>query len=370
MNILYYNPDNGSFMSQWQKFHFIDELERHGHNIKVFNPLSFRSFTEANNELISFVRSANSRFDLFMNSTGSDELYPESIGEIKKTGMKSLLISFDNLHAPFMHKSIAPEFDLVWLTSHETKNMFIKWGCNVIFMPYAANPYFFKPSFSEEIPAAGFIGMPYGSRLNKIKQLVKNEIKCQVYYSKPDDSHVSASGINDYRSILNSGFNLLRFDIGRKVLKGAIRNKLFTPDVKTELDGQYFEWKPSVSFEEMSSVYSNLAISLGITELRNTYVLKEPVHKLHLRTFEIPMSGGVQLSPYTDELAGYFEDGKEIILYNDDEEMISKARFYMNEENRPLRQRIRNAARKRAENEHTWFLRFDAAFRLIFENYK
>jgi len=365
MKILYFYPDDGSYMAQWQKFHIVNEMQNHGHNIELFNPLNFNSLEAANCGLLKYLKSNQPYFDLFINSTGSDELFKETVLEIKKIGIRSLLICFDNLHAPFMHKEIAPLFDLVWLTSQETKYMFRKWGCNIVFMPYAANPLVFRPEYDNELPVVGFIGMPYGSRINKLHRLTDSGIKCQVYYSSPQTYADFSHGGSDYLSVLKTGLNLLKFDIGRKVILGAIKNKYISKVSATIVESPNLERKPSVTFERMNYLYSNFAISLGITELRNTYTLKKPVHKLHLRTFEIPMCGGLQLSSYTDELAGYFENGKEIILYKSDEEMVSKAKFYLREDNKHLRDSMKIMARKRAENDHTWFRRFEIVFKAL-----
>lgn len=83
----------------------------------------------------------------------------------------------------------------------------------------------------------------------------------------------------------------------------------------------------------MIKAYSNYALALNVTELRNTYLLKNPIYKLHLRTFEIPMCGGIEFTTYNDELASYFEEGKEIVFYKSKEEMIDKVRFYLSEKN-------------------------------------
>jgi len=77
-----------------------------------------------------------------------------------------------------------------------------------------------------------------------------------------------------------------------------------------------------------------------------------------LQTFDVPMCGGLQIAPYVDELAGYFEDGKEIILCRNDEEFISKCHFYLKPENATLRLKMKQDARKRAEAEHSWGKRF------------
>lgn len=44
----------------------------------------------------------------------------------------------------------------------------------------------------------------------------------------------------------------------------------------------------------------------------------------NMRTFEIPGIGGIQLAPDTIDHRGYFEDGKEIFLYKNLEECVSK----------------------------------------------
>jgi len=61
-------------------------------------------------------------------------------------------------------------------------------------------------------------------------------------------------------------------------------------------------------------------------------------------------------------LAGDFEAGKEIVLYRTKEEYIDKAQFYLQSNMFHTRQRMKQAARQRAESEHTWINRFHAVF--------
>lgn len=360
MNILYFWAEKDRYMDQWQRIHFFDELERIGYYIIVFNPLDYCSIEEANDSLLKYINKEHKKPELFMTCVPSEFLYPETITIIKNHGIPTLLICFDNLHAPHIHKNIAPLFDLVWLTSMETEYLFKKWGCKTIFMPYAANPYKYYPIKNEEIPAIGFIGTIYGARLEKIKKLTNNKVKCNIYSnSTPNINHIY--NVNSLKTFIE----LSKFPIGRKVLKGALLNRLNSNDTNTLSENEFLKFYPSVSFDEMICLYSNFSISLGITELRNTYLLKNPVHKLHLRTFEIPMSGGLQLASYSDELASYFENDKEIILYHDSEEMISKSSFYMREDNYNLRLKMKNNAYMRAISEHTWSLRFNKIISLL-----
>jgi spore maturation protein CgeB len=367
MNILYYFAETNAYMQQWQRFHLLDELQRAGHTVTVYNPLSFASIDEANERLSETIRMARQPFDLFMNCTPSRLLYKESMQQLKKLGIPSLLICFDNLHAPFIHKEIAPFFDLVWLTSYETQYLFDQWKCHSLFLPYAANPYLFKPDFGEELLSVGFIGTLYDDRVIRVNRLTEHQIPCTLYsdgfFAK---ENASLGKLLTYKETVRQMMNLSTFSIGRKVAYGTVKNKWF-PEVKQLHRNDFLALKHSVPFEQMNAVYSNHALSLGISELRNTFVLKHPVHKIHLRTFEIPMCGGLQIAPYRDEVAGYFEEDKEIILCRDDEEFYSKAAFYLKPENARLRRIMKENARKRAEADHTWGQRFNAVFSALFQ---
>lgn len=360
MKILYFWAEQKNYMDQWQRIHFFDELERINHTITVFNPLDYLSVEEANENLLRYIYKEHKKPNLFMTCVPSKLLYPETIKYIKSLGIPTLLICFDNLHAPYIHKDIAPIFDLVWITSRETELMFKKWGCKTVFMPYAANPYKYYPIKKEEIPAIGFVGTLYGARLNKIQNLTNNHLKCNIY-SNSKTSIEHNYNVNSIKTFIE----LSKFSIGRKIITGALLSRIKANSSSIVCESDNLKLYPSVNFEEMISLYSNLSISLGVTELRNTYLLNKPIHKLHLRTFEIPMSGGLQLASYSDELASYFENDKEIILYHDDEEMISKSKFYIREDNYNLRLKMKHNAHKRAINEHTWKLRFNSIFNML-----
>lgn len=368
MNIFYFFKELQTPMYQWQRIHFFDELERHGHNIITFNPLDYPSLDEANEKLISVIKEMDS-IDMFMNCDDSSVLYPSTMKEIKKMGIPSLLICWDNIELPYKHKSIAPLFDVIWLTSIETKYLFEEWGCkNIIFQSFAANPYKFIPSWESPIKKVGFIGSPYGSRVNKINDLLNGEIPCIVYSDSLFNIGYNTSQGRiqkfDPQDVIIKACRYVRFPIGRKVLYSTIKNK-FIKKTGLYTDSKYLTKQKSVNDDEMIKLYSNLSLSLNITELRDTYILKRPINKTHLRTFEIPMSGGLEFASYTDEISNYFEEDKEIVLYRSKEEMIDKAKFYLDVKNESLVLSMKKAARIKSEKEHTWINRFNNIFKLI-----
>jgi hypothetical protein len=363
MNLLFiFSPEN-AITGAVAPFHIFNELKYAGHSVFTFDPSTYSDIDEAQEKLVAFVKENKNNYDLVVSLHGDNLLRKNTVRSLKSTGIPNLLICFDNLQTPYMHRNIASEFDLVWLTSFETQYLFRKWGCNCTFLPYAANPHSLQPVFSKEINAVGFVGTPYGTRINKINDLIDNGVPFMLYSSDNRIVNKSQSGGRMFK-ITDYEFTAWKFSIGRRILWSKVVKK-FTPQPKTLSDSPILTINPSVSFSQMNTLYSDFALSLNMTEVWDTYVLKNPIHKVHLRTFEIPMCGGLQFSPYLEEIANYFEEDKEIIFYRDKNEYIDKAKFYLQEKLFHKRMEMKKAARLRAEKEHTWTNRFNRIFDIM-----
>ncbi|MDP4189675.1 MAG: glycosyltransferase, partial [Bacteroidota bacterium] len=354
---------NRSVVNQWMFPHFISELDRYGVAFEVFN------IDEARDEnpeeaLLKMIDHSKEEISLFMTFLPDQRLSVDTIKAIKKKGIPTLLFCNDNLSIPYDHQNIAPWFDLVWLTSGETMHLFRKWGAKTIFLPYAANPFRFLPSEGPEVPCIGFIGSIYGARSYKIKYLIDHNLPVQVCSNQKNIQEALTQAPSKKISFssriskeLQNDLQLLSFKEGRVLLKGNL-TKAYKKRFETKFVFDDYIKSGAVSFEEMSRLYSGFALSLGIIEVWNTYLLKKPLYKIHLRTFEIPMCGGLQITSRTPEIQQYFEEGKEIILYGSKEEMIDRMKFYLKDENEELRRKMKQAARIRAEEEHCWLKRF------------
>ena len=336
MEILYFFQEKETPMYQWQRIHFIDELSRHGVNFTCVNPLAFATAEEANEALIQKVR-ANCQYDLFFtNICYHKAIYPETIDIIKEIGIPTLCFRSDNLTIPYFDIVTGTHFDLLWLTSSDTQYLYNKWA--------------------------------YGSRPIMINALTDNGIYTDVYYKT--NKQLQKENV---KSILKSNpiipnryfqfWNDFLFKEGRMVLLGKIMNKL---SGQTKLShNDYMKAFPSVLYEEQSHVYSEHTLSLSSTSSRSTDVLSKPLNVLNLRTFEIPMGGGIQICKYCTELADYFEDGKEILFYQSNDELVDKARYYTQKASDKEILQMKYFARSRAENEHTWWNRFIKIFDML-----
>lgn len=359
-------------MFQWQRVHFIKELQYHNCSITCFNPLKYLTPFEANEHLISHL--SNNNYDLFFTNVCYEKLlFPETVEFIKTKGIPTLCLRCDNLVIPYNDRILAPHFDLVWLTARETQNLYNRWGVKSFFAPYAANPFMFVSHNSYNLKRRiCFIGTPYGSRSLMINTLSRNNIPIDVYYkqterpnSKEIKSELKSSIIRPSRtSVL---FHRLLFPQGRKVMIGALVNKI-RGEQKIDFNS-YIASFQSVMPEQQGTIYSDYTLALASTSTNHTDILKNPLKIINLRNFEIPMSGGIELCKYNEELAGYFEEGKEIVFYSDNDDLVEKARYYIEKASDSEIQAIKNAARKRAENEHTWWCRFTKAFEILGINY-
>ncbi len=352
-------------MYRWQRFHIFEDLLSHRCKIEVFNPLLYPNIETANSRLLDLL--ARNKYDLFMTPHNETDLSIATLQRIRQWGIPTLLICFDNLTIPFFHKKIGRYFDLVWLTSVETRYLFERWGAKTIFLPYAANPDIARPSIGEDTERVLFIGTLYGSRAAMVNKLLARGIPVTVF-SKLQTQSATSTSFQDYGDLFRAGKDMLKYSIGRTMLYASIKNKILKQSV-LDVDSPVLERKSPVPLQTLMQTYSAYALSLSSTANRHTGILNRPVHIVNLRSFEIPAAGGLQFCAYNAELAGYFKEDKEAIYYRSDEEMIDKARFYLDPKRELLRSNMKRAARERAQNEHTWFCRFQRIFETLGINY-
>jgi len=363
MRILYYSKEENNYMWQWQRYHIFDELSHHNCTFDLLDSACFSSWDEANEKLLETLK--NNHYDLVMTPYGDDHIYISTLKEIKKTGVPSLLFCPDNNTIPFYYKDVSRHFDLVWLTTVDTEYLFKNWGAKTIFMPFAANPFLINPTFGDEIEKVCFIGTPHGTRPKILNTLLDGSIDLCLYSKIAENTKLITNNgdANGITKLKGTGIlDYLKFDIGRKVIFGNIVNKIFYNEL-LKINSQTLEIRDPLPFDILYQTYSKYSLSISSITARNTGILNNPVYFVFLRNFEIPMSGGLQICQYCPELSEYFEEDKEIIFYHSEKELIEKAKFYLRPENHGLRLSMKQAARFRAENEHTWHHRFEKIFK-------
>ncbi|MEM6642258.1 MAG: glycosyltransferase, partial [Bacteroidota bacterium] len=319
--------------------------------------------------LLERIKDDRKNISFFLCSAFDWEIRVELLKSIKELEVPTVLICYDNSIIPFYHRETAAHYDVVWLTSPETESLFQSWGANTLFMPYAANPHIFIPSSDILRKCVGFIGTMYGNRPRTVNFLTENKVPCEIYTDLKRSKILNQNPIN--KSIkrihhsLRYSYNLMRFSIGWKILFGTIKKSLQKNDYTLKAN-EFSTIANPVSFEKMIELYSQFALTYTSIDLKDTFSLKNPLQKIHLRVFETAACGGLQITHRTDEIEDYFEEDKEIILFDSQEELLEKVNFYL--ENASSAKKIKKAARERITKQHTWKHRFDKLLTKILKN--
>jgi hypothetical protein len=374
MHILHYAPHGGGHMHEWHHAHFLDELIQAGHHVKVCNPVSALgrkgSIAEYSEILVNEARQINAGPGphMFFTLVHDSALDPGAVDFIRKLGIPCVIASTDDLVAPFQVKNIGRHFDLFWSTYLGAEKTLMRYGCNVIYLPMAANPLFFRPRTGKRSHSLCFVGSNNRFRPYYIAALSAAGVSLKVrgtgWVTENKDQNALAD-INAkliFIRQLGVAAEYLRWRTGRKLLLGAFKKRfdqvignLRLPILKgSNLDMA----GPLPTFDEMASFYSSFTASLGIVEAGSTFALHKPIVIYHLREFEATMSGCAHLVRKGPDLERCFEDGKEIIFYSSIGDCVEKARFYLAPERLNLCLSIGAKARARAERDHTWLCRF------------
>lgn len=113
-------------------------------------------------------------------------------------------------------------------------------------------------------------------------------------------------------------------------------------------------FRPSVANEAMGRIYARHRISLNI----HAKVVRQGTN---MRTFECAGYGIPQVVEHREQIEAYFEPGKEILCFRDEEEMMEQIRALLRD---PMRaSRMAEAARSRALAEHTYRHRVETILR-------
>lgn len=360
--VLYIGFGGSGPQYDWLTLNLIDELRKEGVQVNQFLVYRHQNSSEIAKTLRAEIQSFKP--DMILSALDDDMAVGDLLHEIVRSDCAKVLICFDNLSVPYKHKKSAKAYDLVWLTSYENRHLFDRWGARTLVQPYAANPHLYKPTFGKEYNfSVCFIGTLYGSRRHKLEAISASGASVRVYGKSETPPTPLRGSLNNLSEKLETAIKLSTFPIGRVALFAALKRSFIREKFCSSTKIQFSD--EEITFEKMASLYSRNKISINICELWNTYLLKNPVYKLHLRTFEIPMSGGVQLAPRVKELESYFEDKDEILLYDNEEEMIDLIRYYSDDRRLDKREKIRHNARRRCAAEHTWVQRINRVYQTL-----
>lgn len=307
------------------------------------------------------------RIDLFFSYFSNANIRPEVIDKIRSLGIVTMNWYCNASYQFDTVSEIAPAYDYCLVPEKFRLADYRRIGANPIYFQEAANPNIYKPYPLDYQYDVTFVGQKYGDRPEFVKHLLDTGIDIHVFGPnwKPElssrnqikDKIKSSEKVSLYQRIKkHTPATFCQAVINRLNIFKRAKKKIEPIVLPERILGRILDDKP------MIQMYSKSRINLGFSSCW-TEPNEDRILQVRLRDFEVPMSGGFYIVEYQKELEEFFEIGKEIICYENKEDIAEKVKYYLSHDQK--RENIRQAGMKRARAEHTWQKRFEKVFREI-----
>jgi len=326
----------------FEHYNFYDSLTKMNNEIIYFpfdEIMLGKGRDEMNKELLKTVQKEKPDFCFFF--LFQDEIKKQTIKEITQEKGITTLNWFADDHFRFCNfsKYYAPLFD--WVSTTDSQAVKKYHNKNVIKTQWACNHFLYKPSSLEKIYDVSFVGQPHSDRRKIVNQIRKAGINIKCWGNGWEAGRVSQDEMIKIFSQSKINLNLTKSsgNINFKALASVFLKKELNNSLKL-INPKY--WIPNLQS-----------------------ILDKKREQIKGRNFEIPGSGGFLLTSNADNLTDYYEDGKEIVIYKDINDMIDKIKYYL--EHNEERESIAQAGYERTIREHTYEKRFNNIFKRIYD---
>jgi spore maturation protein CgeB len=317
----------------------LTKMENHKHEIFpfFFDEVLNKYGKKMNQMLLEFIKEKSPDLCFFLVSY---EMNKNTINEITKYTNTFNWFTDDTWQFEIFSKNYAPLFDYVGTTDIESIAKYHKIGYkNVIKTQWGYNHYKYKPISNENNYGTTFIGQKYGNRSELIDYIKSNGIKINCYGGGWENGRVSEHQMNVI--FTNSEINLNFADSSYAPLHLEIPGIILRKDRLGKIHvREPVEWLP-----------------------RTRLIFSKRVPQIKARVFEVPGCGGLLLTTNVNFIDQYYIPDKEIILFDNEEDMIEKINHIHNELDEKERKKIAVAGYKRSLSEHTYEKRFKEIFK-------
>jgi glycosyltransferase involved in cell wall biosynthesis len=328
--------------------------------------------------IIDEVRQAhkNGGIDLFLAYFYNSHFDPAGFDEIRRLGVPSVNFYCNSIYQFDLVRSIANKVDFSWHAEKHARDAYLAAGARPVWVQMAADPALYSPRHGiQRETKACFVGQRYADRDRWLAALVRAGVPVDVFGSGwlPRSSARSA----DPRATVYLGRRQVRAGslesyvrkFGAAVaqegavggITWAVRQWQYRLETRRLAEVIRPHAHAPVSFEEYVRIYSAYEISLSFSNVwADGAAGSALIPHVRLRDFEAPMCRSCYLTGDSDEIAEFYEIGREIDTYRDTDELIDKTRFYLG--NPGAAERLREAGYRRATRDHTWVRRFQQLF--------
>jgi spore maturation protein CgeB len=294
----------------FEETNFLSALVNMGHDVSPYDFLDrFKAVgrEEMNRELLNFVRERDPEFVFFF--LFKDEIDVDTVRHLTDEGFVTFnWFADDHWRFDSFSRHYAPAFSLVATTDAQAIPKYQALpNVAVVHTQWACNRYAYFPVEGPALDQVSFVGQPYGERQRAMRRL-------------------SSAGI-DARSW------------GQGWKSGRLNQR------------------------EMVEVFSRSRINLNFSQSFSgrLWNRRRAISQIKARPFEVAGCGGFLLTDPAPGLDQYFEYGSEIAIFRGVNDLVQKARYWLERDEE--RARIAEAGYRRVLAEHTYDHRFEKIFR-------
>jgi len=309
---------------------------------------------EAMNRLLVEVARAE-RPDVMFTVLFKDELDPAAVREVSGETDTVTFNWFCDDHWRYddYSKHWAPCFNAVSTTARSALPKYERDGIeNVIKTQWAANHFHYRPPEGTE-PGEGrdhgltFVGRVYGSRQGVLGRIRRAGLPIETWGPGTDNGKVEQSGMVEIFGRSKINLNLVQSSVPPNTLPVKAKRAVAKAMNRTGLKPMYRGLDRALRGRDRGKLFEREQHTTGTEQIKG-------------RNFEVPACGGFLLSGYAEELELYFDIGSELVCFSDTDDLIDKARHYIEHEDE--RVAIARAGYERTVRQHTYVHRFVEIF--------
>ncbi len=286
---------------------------------------------------------------------------PEAIREIGALGIKTFNWYCNASFQLDLVAAIAPAYDWCLVPEFDRLDDYRKLGARPCYCQEAADPLVYRPCDVPPQYDVAFVGQAYGERPEIIRHLLDAGIDARVWgvgWERFRWVPAQLARLNDWwRTSRMPGLRLARGAV-RRLARPTPNSRPYLPPPRTILPAS--KLGGALNDRDLVTMFSRARINLGLSACGDTAADGRRILQIRLRDFEIPLSGGFYLVEYQSELQRFFSIGREIACYSDRADLVRQIRHFLAHPEE--REAIRLAGRARCLRDHTWAMRFRAAF--------
>lgn len=336
-------------------------------------------------KIIDEVREAHQKtpIDLFLSYFYNSHFDPAGFDEIHKLGIPTVNFYCNSIYQFELVSAIAPSVNFAWHTEKDARSQYLEVGANPIWVQMGADPNVYYPvSGINRQKKACFVGQRYADREQYLAKLITENVPVNIYgkgwgvdatptseatepETSPPETHYLGRKIQQPGK-LSSYMQVIAENLQRQGLIGGIQRTIRQFNYRRQ-NRKLLPLLASVAQGYAESIPETFSSHEVVLNFSNVWADGRPGSKLiphvRLRDFEAPLCRSCYLTGYTEEIAEFYELGKEIDTYQSPEELVDKVKFYLDHPKEA--EKLREAGYQRAKRDHTWVNRFQELFNKI-----